>query len=49
MAFCPHGLQSYVVVRNPRIQLLLPDLERQVASHQIPAATAAQQLLRCLP
>ncbi|MEI7909602.1 MAG: methylmalonyl Co-A mutase-associated GTPase MeaB [Verrucomicrobiota bacterium] len=35
--------------RNPRIQLLLPDLERQVASHQIPAATAAQQLLRCLP
>jgi len=31
--------------RNPRIQQLLPGLEQQVASYQIPAATAAQRLL----
>ena len=31
--------------RNPRIQHLLPGLEQQVASSQIPAATAAQRLL----
>ena len=34
--------------RNPHIQQLLPGLEQQVACHQIPAATAAQQLLHCL-
>ncbi len=33
--------------RNPRIHKLLPGLEQQVASNQIPAATAAQQLLNC--
>jgi LAO/AO transport system kinase len=31
--------------RNPHIQQLLPTLEQQVASNQIPAATAARQLL----
>jgi LAO/AO transport system kinase len=33
--------------RDPRIQRLLPGLEQQVASNQVPAATAAQQLLNC--
>ena len=33
--------------RNPRIKHLLPGLEQQVASNQLPAATAAQQLLHC--
>jgi LAO/AO transport system kinase len=33
--------------RNPRVQQLLPGLEQQVASNQMPAATAAQQLLLC--
>ena len=33
--------------RDPRIKHLLPGLERQVASNQLPAATAAQQLLHC--
>jgi len=32
-------------LRNPRIRHLLPDLEQQVASNQIPAATAARLLL----
>jgi len=31
--------------RNPRIKQLLPGLEQQVASNQVPAAAAAQQLL----
>ncbi|MEI6656073.1 MAG: methylmalonyl Co-A mutase-associated GTPase MeaB [Verrucomicrobiota bacterium] len=33
--------------RNPRVKHLLPGLEQQVASNQLPAATAAQQLLHC--
>ncbi len=33
--------------RNPHIQQLLPGLEQQVASNQVPAATAARQLLDC--
>jgi len=33
--------------RNPRIQRLLPAYEQQVATNQIPAATAARQLLNC--
>jgi len=31
--------------RDPRVQQLLPSLEQQVASNQIPAATAVRQLL----
>jgi len=33
--------------RNPRVKHLLPGLEKLVASNQVPAATAAQQLLNC--
>ncbi|MEI6675540.1 MAG: methylmalonyl Co-A mutase-associated GTPase MeaB [Verrucomicrobiota bacterium] len=34
-------------LRNPRVKHLLPTLEQQVATNQLPAAAAAQQLLHC--